>query len=205
MLYLLWNMIFIFLRLYTYSLLASRVLYVPRFWVTQRHSDCYVEYVYVCNVNDWVSGEACVSSSTQWLFNVSPENTVQCWFNVGPASQTMAQHETKIGLMSRVCWVGQCRRRGPASNTLLRQHYFVFIAWDRTNARVSRHFWRHTRYCAFFPACFLRWSGEIHPCYPIPPTLLITAQGIIIIPYSNFTSKYLHSRLTASLVLRLSF
>ena len=43
----------------------------------------------------------------------------QCWFNAGPSSATLAQHWSRIGSTSRVCWgdsndgliLGQCRRR----------------------------------------------------------------------------------------------
>ena len=28
-----------------------------------------------------------------------------CWFDVGPTSQTVAQHQTNIGSTSPVCWV----------------------------------------------------------------------------------------------------
>ena len=33
------------------------------------------------------------------------ETLNQYWFHVGPASQTVAQHETSIGSTFRVCWV----------------------------------------------------------------------------------------------------
>ena len=29
----------------------------------------------------------------------------QCWFDVGPTSSTLAQYQTNIVLMCRVCWV----------------------------------------------------------------------------------------------------
>ena len=38
----------------------------------------------------------------------NPTKTIQCpnrcWFDVGPASQTLAQHETNIGLLYRAAW-----------------------------------------------------------------------------------------------------
>ena len=59
-----------------------------------------------------VSSESIKSRSHLHLKNgAEPENrpskhetSSQCWFNVGPASQTVDQHKTKIGSMSHLCW-----------------------------------------------------------------------------------------------------
>ena len=35
---------------------------------------------------------------------IKHETLIQCWFNVGPALQTLVQHETSTGSMLNVCW-----------------------------------------------------------------------------------------------------
>ena len=35
------------------------------------------------------------------------ETFTQCWYNVGPSSETLAQHCTNIGWTSRVCWAAR--------------------------------------------------------------------------------------------------
>ena len=43
------------------------------------------------------------------------ETLNQCWFNVGPSSTTLGQHQIKIGSASPVCWIPVQRlRRWPA-------------------------------------------------------------------------------------------
>ena len=36
------------------------------------------------------------------------ETLNQCWFDVGPSSPTLGQHQINIGSTSRVCWMGCC-------------------------------------------------------------------------------------------------
>ena len=40
----------------------------------------------------------------------------RCWFNAGPASQTMSQHKTNIGPRYRVCWVARKKNRSLLRN-----------------------------------------------------------------------------------------
>ena len=45
-----------------------------------------------------------MTSSQQWLKRCQHETLTQCWFYVGPASQTVAQHKANIGSIFCVFW-----------------------------------------------------------------------------------------------------
>ena len=65
----------------------------------------------------FVSRCAIVCPTTHLLYvDLSPQKSAhnkhemfsKCWYNAGPASQTVGQHCTNIGWTSRVCWASEC-------------------------------------------------------------------------------------------------
>ena len=73
---------------------------------TNRHDDRVDIYsikimIYSVNKNIQILFHICVTMA----FNCPPiERLNQCWFNAGPASQTMMQHSPGIVSTSRVCF-----------------------------------------------------------------------------------------------------
>ena len=49
----------------------------------------------------WTCRAESVFLHTRWPKH---ETMTQCWFDVGPSSTTLAQHQTNIGSTSRACW-----------------------------------------------------------------------------------------------------
>ena len=59
------------------------------------YSDDYVKYLW------WLTG--LTGALIYQTFNDKHETLIQCWFNVGPASETVGQHLINIGSASGVC------------------------------------------------------------------------------------------------------
>ena len=70
----------------------------------------------LCNVSCIVCGHLFVYINQDGRHRAHQTRDVdQCWFNVGPASKTLAQHQTNIGPQSAKGWTGPNLQRRPAS------------------------------------------------------------------------------------------
>ena len=80
--------------------------------------------------------------------NSSTHDTLsQRWFDVGPPSATLAQHQTNIGSKCRVCWYHHRLRSGPTSQTL----------------DCLRHRLLHANRDCRYVSCAV---NSLHPCLP---------------------------------------